>query len=125
MRKTVKLGLVAIAFLGLVMSAGVVVAADAPNMTGTWNLDVQTPSGSGTPVMVLKQEGEKLSGSYSGQLGETQVTGSIKDNKWTIQFDSAGVEIVYKGTVDGDTCKGSVDLGAYGMGTFTGKRTAK
>lgn len=120
--KTLKLSLVAIAFLGLVMGAGFAMAADASDMTGTWNLDVRTPSGNGNPVMVLKQEGGKLSGTYAGQLGETALTGSIKGKKWTVSFDSAGVEIIYKGTVDGDSCKGSVDLGAYGMGTFTGKK---
>lgn len=120
--KTLRLSLAAIAVLVLVMSVGNAMAADAADMTGTWNLDVETPSGNGTPVMVLKQDGGKISGTYAGQLGETEVTGSIKGDKWTVAFDSAGVEIVYKGKVAGDSVSGSVDLGAYGMGTFTGKR---
>ena len=57
------------------------------NVTGTWLFDVQTPAGSGTPTMTFKQEGEKLTGQYSGQLGEAPLTGTVKDSRITFQFD--------------------------------------
>lgn len=120
--KRVILGVLAVAMFCLVLSAGFCFAADTSDMTGTWELDVRTPSGSGMPLMVLKQDGNKLSGSYSGQLGETDVTGAIKGNKWHVEFNSAGIDIKYSGKVTGDKVKGSVDLGPYGMGTFTGER---
>ncbi len=53
------------------------------NLTGKWVLDVQTDAGSGTPTVTLKQDGEKLTGHYSGQLGEADVTGSVKGNEFT------------------------------------------
>jgi hypothetical protein len=45
-----------------------------------------TQAGTGTPTVVLKQEGETLSGQYSGQLGEAPVTGTIKGNEFTFSF---------------------------------------
>jgi hypothetical protein len=98
----------------------------AVNVTGTWVFDVQTPAGSGTPTMTFKQEGEKLTGQYSGQLGEAPLTGTVKDSKITFQIDVAvqgtNLTIVYSGTVDRDTMKGTVSLGEAGEGTFTAKR---
>src|SRR4051812_13726272 len=40
------------------------------DVSGTWTMAVETAAGSGTPTIVLKQDGETLSGHYSGQLGE-------------------------------------------------------
>lgn len=99
---------------------------DAANVTGTWVFDVQTSAGSGTPTMTFKQEGEKLTGQYSGQLGELPLTGTAKDSKITFQFDvsveGTNLSIVYAGTVEKDSMKGTVSLGAAGDGTFTAKR---
>jgi hypothetical protein len=98
----------------------------AVNVTGTWVFDVQTSAGSGTPTMTFKQEGERLTGQYSGQLGELPLTGTVKESKITFQFDVAvegvNLTIVYSGTVDKDSMKGTVSLGQAGEGTFTAKR---
>ena len=96
------------------------------NVTGKWVLDVQTDQGSGTPTLTLKQDGEKLTGHYSGQLGEADVTGSIKGNAFTFSFggDAGGQQfkVVYTGTVEKDTMKGTLDLAGMATGTFTGKK---
>ena len=98
----------------------------AVNVTGTWVFDVQTSAGSGTPTMTFNQEGEKLTGHYSGQLGELPLTGTVKESKITFQFDvsveGTNLTIVYAGTVEKDSMKGTVSLGAAGDGTFTAKR---
>jgi hypothetical protein len=98
----------------------------AVNVTGTWVFDVQTSAGSGSPTMMFKQEGEKLTGHYSGQLGELPLTGTVKDSKITFQMDvsveGTNLTIVYSGTVEKDAMKGTVSLGQAGDGTFTAKR---
>lgn len=119
MKKAVNFGLACIAVLSLVLVAAPAMAGD---ISGHWELEVQTPSGGGTPIMELKQNGNKITGTYVGQLGETDVKGAVKGKKFTVEFNSAGVDIVYKGTFEGDSMKGSLDLGPYGMGTFTGVR---
>lgn len=94
-------------------------SAAAADLTGTWIADVQTDAGNGSPKFVLKQEGEKLTGTYSGALGEAKVTGTVVGNDVTIQFD-AGAPIVYVGKVDAaaKTIAGTCDLGGQASGTF-------
>jgi hypothetical protein len=70
-------------------------------------------------VFVLKQEGEKLRGTYSGALGEAKVTGSVKGQDVTIEFN-LGAAIVYTGKLEesGKTITGTCDLGGQASGTF-------
>ena len=53
-------------------------AAQAVNVTGTWAFSVTTGQGSGNPTMTFKQDGEKLTGHYSGTFGEADFTGTVK-----------------------------------------------
>jgi hypothetical protein len=124
----------AVAFSLVAFLVGVALAAASPthaqttvDVTGTWLFDVQTSGGSGTPTMTFKQEGEKLTGTYEGQLGKAPLTGTVKgqDIKFTFTGDIQGqaVEVVYEGIVDGEkTMKGKVDIGG---GAATGSFTAK
>jgi hypothetical protein len=111
--------------LGAILLVAAIVAAQT-NVTGKWVFDVQTDAGSGTPTITLKQDGEKLSGHYSGQLGEADLTGSIKGNDFTFSFSGdlqgQAFKVTYTGTVAKDTMKGTVDLGGMATGTFTGKK---
>jgi hypothetical protein len=98
----------------------------AADVTGTWQFDVQTDQGSGTPTFVLRQRGEELTGSYSGALGQAQVRGSVKGEEMIIEFDTdaAGEKMTvrYTGKLEGESrVSGKVTLGPFG-GTFTGTK---
>jgi hypothetical protein len=102
-------------------------ATDArPDVTGTWTFQVEFSGGSGSPTMTFKQDGEKLTGRYSGQLGEAALTGTVKGNAIEFAFDvtveGTAAHIVYSGTVEKDTMKGTARLGDFGEATFTAKR---
>ena len=97
------------------------------NVAGTWAIVVETPNGSGTPSVTLKQDGEKLTGTYSSELfGEQKVTGTIKGNAISFNFTGAiegtTLTVTYNGIVEGATMKGKVILGDLGEGTFTAKK---
>ena len=100
--------------------------AGAADVTGTWIMSVQTSAGSGSPTFVLVQKGEALSGSYRGQLGEAQVSGTVKDDEVTIEYKVDGqagsLAVKYSGKTDGKTMSGKVSLGQLGEGTFTGTK---
>jgi len=101
-------------------------AAHAADVTGTWILDVTTPAGGGSPTFTLQQDGETVTGTYKGQLGESPVNGTLKDSVLDLAFTVNGMmgalDVRYTGTVEGDTMTGNVALGALGNGTFSGKR---
>jgi hypothetical protein len=97
------------------------------DLTGTWAFSVESAAGSGTPTMTLKQDGQTLTGGYSGQLGEAPLSGTVKGTAvdFTIDLSVQGsaVHIVYAGTAEPNAMKGTVKLGELGDGTFTAKKT--
>ena len=101
-------------------------SAQSTDVTGTWKVSVETQAGSGSPTVVLKQDGEKITGTYKGQFGEAPLTGSIKGNtiKFSFKVNAQGQDLQfdYAGTVDGKSMKGTVKLGDFGDGTFTATR---
>lgn len=108
-------------------AATAVQAADSRvDVSGAWAFQVDIGGNSGTPTMTFKQDGEKLSGHYSGQLGEARLTGTVKGT--TIEFaidvslEGNALHILYSGTVEKDSMKGKVSFGDLGEGTFTAKR---
>jgi hypothetical protein len=100
--------------------------ASAADVTGTWIMQVETGAGSGTPTFVLVQKGDTLTGSYKGQLGEAQVTGSVTGDDVVIEYkvDAQGqtLAVKYTGKVDGNSMTGKVSLGSFGEGTFKGTK---
>jgi hypothetical protein len=93
------------------------------NVTGEWLFNVTTDQGSGTPTITFKQDGEKLTGKYVGQLGSSDLTGTVKGNEIAFSFtiDAQGQQapVNYKGTVEKNTMKGSLDIAGMVNGTFT------
>jgi hypothetical protein len=122
--KTILLSLIGLLALATPPAAQTEKPAD---ISGAWQLQIETPNGTGTPTVTFKQDGEKLTGTYSSQvMGERQLTGSIKGNAFTFgfeaEFDGNKFKLTYTGTVDKDTMKGKVDFGGQGEGAFTGKK---
>jgi hypothetical protein len=100
-------------------------SSGAVNVTGSWDVEVQTDQGSGNPAFTFKQEGEKLTGTYKGMFGESPLTGTVKGDKIEFSFKVTGQlegTLTYTGTTDGKTMKGKVSLAGLGEGTFTGKK---
>jgi len=100
-------------------------SGDKVDVTGSWNVTVETEAGSGNPSFTFKQEGEKLSGKYKGAFGEADLTGTVKGDKIEFSFKVSGQlegTITYTGTTDGKTMKGKLSLAGLGEGTFTGKK---
>lgn len=100
---------------------------DKVDVTGAWAIQIEIAGNSGTPSATFKQEGEKLTGTYSSQiLGEQQLTGTVKGNAiefgFTASMEGNAVKVTYSGTVEKDTMKGTVVFGDFGNGTFTAKK---
>ena len=73
------------------------------NVTGTWMFTVDTTAGAGTPKITLRQDGEKLAGHYSGQLGEADLTGSVKGQEiaftFTVELQGMKLNCTYTGRI--------------------------
>jgi hypothetical protein len=102
-------------------------SAQGVDVTGRWVFQVETGQGSGTPTLTFKQAGETLTGSYEGQLGSAELTGTVKGNTvhFTFNVNAQGtdIDVVYDGTVDGPSMQGTVSMaGGQLSGTFTAKK---
>jgi hypothetical protein len=109
----------------LLVTAGA--RAQKVDLTGEWAFEVQTDQGSGSPAITLKQDGDKLTGKYKGQLGEADLTGTVsgKTFKFSFSGNAQGTEftVTYDGEIESSTSvKGKVDLAGLATGTFTGKK---
>lgn len=114
----------AIVVVALLASAHI--GAQGTNVSGEWTFDVQTDQGSGTPTITFKQDGEKLTGQYAGQLGNADLTGTVKGNAihftFTVDVQGQQAPVTYDGTVEKNTMKGKLDIAGLVNGTFTGKK---
>ena len=109
-----------IALVGLLM-AGVALAAD---VAGTWTVQVVLDAGTGTATFTFKQEGETLSGTYTGTFGDAPLRGTAKGDQveWSFNGGQAGT-VTFKGKLEG-TAKmtGTAQYGELGSGTFSAQK---
>ena len=87
----------------------------AVDISGKWQFTVDTDAGSGSPTFVFKQDGEKLSGTYSGLFGTAQLTGTVKGDAIEFSFEAA-VQDQKEDRLYGQDPKRDEDVGRRGPG---------
>jgi len=103
-------------------------AAPSGDVSGLWESVVQFKIGTARHTFYLDAKGNELSGEYTGRLVKGPLKGHVDGDR--VQFHSRGriegtsLEYTYKGTVEGKKMSGTVDLGEYGMASFTATRKA-
>jgi hypothetical protein len=125
----------AVALACLVVGAVPAYAQDAPkpdaaaakvDVTGVWDVTVETPNGAIENVGTMKQEGEKLTGTLSSQMGEIAFEGTVVGNeiKWVLNIDMGGqqMSIAFAGKVEGDTMTGVFEMGGMGTAGWSAKK---
>jgi hypothetical protein len=110
--------------LGFALSGSVL--AEPAKVDGKWNAQLQLESITGHPTLTFKQDGEKLTGTYEGRYGPSQLQGEIKENKiaFVVSFSAEGTQTTgaFEGTVDGATMSGRVEFEGAGSGTWSAVR---
>lgn len=103
--------------------------ADPPakvDVTGVWDMVVESPQGAMEIVGTFKQEGEKLTGTQASQMGEVALEGTVVGNeiKYVINIDMGGQQmtITFAGKVDGDTMAGIFEFGGMGSAGWSAKK---
>ncbi len=103
-------------------------AAVLHDLTGRWMLAVVTDNGTGYPTLELKQEGDKVTGTYtSNAMGNRTISGTVRGDtlSFTLSASGAGegVVLTYTARIIGtDSLNGTVDFAGMGGASFTGKR---
>jgi hypothetical protein len=95
------------------------------SVAGAWVLTINGPQGTIDTDATLKQAGDKVTGVFSSQMGETNVEGTMSGSTLSLAFNvvtsNGPIDIRMTAEVAGAEMKGTID---YGMGTadFTGKK---
>jgi hypothetical protein len=104
------------------------VAAQSNNSSGTWDATLTSPQGTFNVQLLLKQDGEKVTGVAKGQRGEIPLEGTLTGKdltiKYTIKFQDNDMLITLTGKLDGASIKGSADYGGLAQGDFTAQRAS-
>jgi hypothetical protein len=122
----------AIGIIAALALAGSAFAQEKPkdqpkiDVSGVWDVSIETPQGTRTMTSTFKQDGEKLTGTQAGEMGEYPLQGTIKgtDLAFAIVIDMQGQQLTisYAGKVDGEAMSGTVEFGSFGSSTWTAKK---
>jgi hypothetical protein len=97
-------------------------------VAGKWVLTLEMSMGQATPALALKQEGEALTGTYTGRYGTFELKGTVKERKITFAFemnaDGTATAMSFVGEVaaDAQSMKGTAVLGELGEANWSAKR---
>ena len=93
------------------------------DLTGKWRMSLNMEMGRATPLLELRQNEGKLTGTYTGRYGSSPVSGEVDGR--TLKF-SVGMEtttLQFRGEVKDDgTLAGTADFGDMGSVTWTAAR---
>jgi len=117
--------------LGSVFVLAAVVLASAQarpapqaGVVGTWDITIDSPQGQNKAMLVIKKEGDKLTGAMKSARGErplSSVTVNANDITFVMNANVGGQDMVftYKGKVEKDSMKGDVDFGGLATGAWS------
>ncbi len=104
----------------------------AVNVAGKWTMTLDMSMGTATPTLDLKQDGAKITGTYTGRYGTFNLEGTMKERAiqfaFTMTAEGEAVDMKFAGEVaeDGQTItKGIAVLGELGDATWTAKKEKK
>ena len=102
------------------------IAAFAGDVSGSYTIAIETPNGNLDATLTMKQDGDKITGSVTSQLGESPIVGTANENDvaftMTLDRDGQSQVLKYSGKVEGDKISGSIDVGGQGELKFSGSK---
>ncbi len=107
--------------------AGAGGAEAAAQVSGTWDITVNTPDGDQPTTLTVTQAGSSFTGTMTSQLGTADVSGGAVDGRrvtWSVTVPIGGqsTTVSFSGEVDGGSMSGSASVGDMGSFTFRGEK---
>jgi hypothetical protein len=96
------------------------------DLSGRWILTTTSKVGSQDVDLIVRQNGQELTGTVESPMGRVPYTGHVEGNGVTFSFTlrAAGrnLKIDYIGQIENDTMKGTTSFDAFGQGKFVAHR---
>ena len=113
--------------IGLALLGSIGIAAQSSSVAGEWDASMNTPGGPRPIKLILKVDGEKLTGTAKRASGDVAITGTIKGDDiafgYTIDYNGSAVTLTFTGKVKGDSMYGSVQFNDATGDEWSAKRT--
>ncbi len=110
----------------LILISSVLLSAAPANIAGPWQFTVELSVGTGRPLVTFKQDGEKITGTYEGRYGKSNLEGTVKENQvqFTVTMVAEGTTVsgMFTGTYENDRMSGDVEYEGAGDGTWAAVR---
>jgi len=110
--------------LGVLNGPGLLIAQT--NITGDWEVTINSPQGTRSTAVSLKQEGEKVTGLVKSPAGELPLEGTLAGSDlkvaFLVTFQGQPLPVTITGTVDGPSISGKADFGGMAEGDFSARR---
>jgi hypothetical protein len=123
MMSRLKVCLSAVLALSLVLPA---VAAAQSNVTGPWEVTIDSPQGAMSIDADLKQDGEALTGNITSPMGNVELKGTFKNDElsfsYSVPLQGQNLDITMTGKLVGDTIDGLVAIAGLGEVPWKAKR---
>jgi hypothetical protein len=126
--------LVAIAILVAAIAGSAQTPTPAPkplDIAGKWTMTLDLSIGTATPALEVKQDGEKITGTYTGRYGAAPIQGTLKGRalEFSCEINAEGqtAAMNFSGEVaaDAQSMKGQATIEGLGDATWTAKRDVK
>jgi hypothetical protein len=132
LRRQALLSLISVALFSTALAAQTPAPAPkALDVTGKWAIVLELSIGTSNPTLVLKQDADKITGTYtSSRYGDAKVTGKIDDKRvltFQVALSAEGTDVTmfFTGEVSADgqfIPKGTVNIEGLGEGSWAAKK---
>lgn len=123
-----KLITIAFALIGSALIFSINTSAQK-TVAGEWDAEFNTPGGPQPLKLVLKVDGEKITGTAKRSRGDVALTGTVKGDDitfgYTIEYNGNAVTLTFSGKVKGDTMGGTVSFNDQASDEWSAKRAEK
>lgn len=105
-------------------------APKAAEVAGKWTMSLEMSMGTASPALEIKQDGAKITGTYTGRYGATPIQGTISDHaiafSCTIDAEGQSARMDFRGDIaaDGQTMKGTAEIEGLGDATWSARRAS-
>ena len=92
---------------------------------GNWKITINTPMGAQEVAASIQTNGDSFTGKTSGRMGDSEISGKVNGDTltWSANITQPmPMTLEFEATVDGDSMKGNVKLGAFGNAPLSGVR---
>jgi hypothetical protein len=104
------------------------VSSAQKTVAGEWDAQFNTPGGPQPLKLILKVDGEKLTGTAKRSRGDVALTGTVKGEditfSYTIDYNGNPVTLTFTGKVKGDAMSGTVSFNDSNSDDWSAKRAA-